>query len=219
MTDWYWRRFYVGHWTGAAASWVTPEQWEACRAAGLLIAADATTIAGVDIGRKRDTSAVVAATKVDERIVVRATVFASPGRGSDQSSDLAVIEEHLRDLARRYDLAEIAYDPRSFARRAQPLADEGLPMVEYAQSASRMAPASARLLDAIKSRRLAHDGDEIPALACVGGRDDGERSRLEVDERKVSSPIDALIALVLAVDRLEDRVDDDGIPELLVAWR
>ena len=154
MTSWYWARFYLGHWTGTEESWVTQELWDGCLS-DLRIPEGATAIAGVDIGRKHDTSAVVVAARVEQRIVVEATVFESPGRGSDESQDLALVEEHLRELAQRYDLAEVAYDPWTFTRSAQLLADEGLPMVEYPQSHSRMAPASARLLDTVKTCRLA----------------------------------------------------------------
>ena len=176
-------------------------------------------VAGVDIGRKRDTSAVVVAANADERIVVRARVFQSPGRGSEESSDLGLIEGHLRELAAGYELLEVAYDPWSFARSAQLLADEGLPMVEYPQTASRMAPASSRLLDAIKSSRLGHDGDPVLRSHVLAGATTESDRGWRLTKRKASSPIDALIALAIAVDRLEDRDDSSDVPPLLVAWR
>jgi hypothetical protein len=131
----------VAGWSSAQEPWLPPGAWEACRSE-LRIPVGATVLAAVDIGRKRDSSAIVVAAKVDERIVVQATVFESPGCHGDESSDLALVEEELRELAGRYDLIEAAFDPWSFTRSAQLLADEGMLMVEFPQNRSRMAPAS-----------------------------------------------------------------------------
>ena len=55
--------------------------------------------------------------------------------------DVASVEAAPPDLHRRYRLVEVAYDPAFFQRSAEALADDGLPMVEFPQSAPRMVPA------------------------------------------------------------------------------
>jgi hypothetical protein len=39
--------------------------------------------------------------------------------------------------------------------------EQGLPMVEFPQNASRMAPASEQLYELVVNRRLVHDGDPV----------------------------------------------------------
>jgi phage terminase large subunit-like protein len=121
-----------------------------------------------------------------------------------QAADLARVEEKIRGLAREFNVHEVAYDPWSFARSAEMLSDEGLPMVEFPQSPERMATASAGLYEAIISKVIAHDGDPVlGAHVAAGSTKETERGWRLVKNPKTRKPIDALIALALAFNRAE----------------
>ena len=68
----------------------------------------------------------------------------------------------IRELAARFTIREVAYDPWRYHSEALRLADDGLPVVEFPQSHARMTVASERLHAAIVEQRLRHNGD--PAL-------------------------------------------------------
>ena len=65
-----------------------------------------------------------------------AHVFVSGGKVR-----LEQVEEFIRELARRYRVREVAYDPRYFARSAEILEEAGLTMVEFLQASGPMADA------------------------------------------------------------------------------
>jgi phage terminase large subunit-like protein len=216
---WDWQRFACGLWTSAARPWVDPAAWDACRDGSLEIPAGGEVVLGVDLGRRWDSTAVVAAYRHDcGRVVVRAWIRRSPG-GAGESTDMAMVEAKLRELADRYEVLEVAYDPWSLERSAQILAEEGLEMVACPQTEARMAPATSRLRDAVEAGRLAHDGDpELAAHVLAGVLTESERGP-RISKRKSRAAIDGLVALAMAVERLEAREPDDDIPAPLVAWR
>lgn len=76
----------------------------------------------------------------------------------------------------------------------------GLAAVQFRQSDSRMQPASERLHRAIIERRLTHDGDaELAAHVHAATAKQTRRGwRLH---RPGSEPIDAAVALAIALDR------------------
>ncbi len=199
-TPWDWRRFACNLWSSAQEPWLPPGAWDACRS-DLEIPDGARAVLGIDIGRKHDSSAIVACAALDDRTVVRAWVFASPGSGAELT-DLGAIEGKLRDLAGHYDVRECAYDPWSFTRSAQLLADEGLPMVEFPQSHARMAPASARLHEAISAGRIAHNGDPVLAAHVAAGAATETPRGWRLTKRGAGK-IDSLIALCVALDRCD----------------
>jgi phage terminase large subunit-like protein len=201
-TSWDWQRFACGIWASAEVPWLPDGAWEACCDHELEIPDGAPVWAGVDVGRRFDASAVVACTLIDGRIIVRSWVLESPGASGEQT-DLGLVEAKIRELAGRYDVREVAFDPWSFERSAQLLADEGLPMVTFHQTNALMCPASARLLEAIKSRRLAHNGDPILAAHVYAGTTTEAGGGWRLTKRKSRSPNDALIALAMSLTRCE----------------
>jgi phage terminase large subunit-like protein len=179
-----------------ADSWLPHGAWQACTEPATALSATGPVFVGVDVALKHDSTAVVACqARPDGRLVAVARIWL-PER---QTVDLAAIEAHLRDLHRRYDVAEIAYDPAFFQRSAEALADDGLPMVEFPQSAGRMVPACQSAYEAIGSGRIVHDGAPLFAeqVTAAVPRIVGEGWRLSKGKSK--RRIDAAIALAMAV--------------------
>lgn len=196
-----WLRYFANRWVPIAAeSWLPDGAWHSCLDRVELVDG-ADTWVGVDMALKHDTVAVVHGKWVDGRLIVRHRAWLPDG----DMVDVAAVEAHLRDLHRRYRLVEVAYDPAFFQRSAEALADDGLPMVEFPQSAQRMVPACQTTYELVCSQVLAHDGsptfaDQVQAAAP---RQAGEGWRLSKGKSK--RKIDAAIALVMMVDRASRR--------------
>ncbi|MDQ4137596.1 MAG: hypothetical protein M3116_01950 [Actinomycetota bacterium] len=159
---------------------------------------------GVDVGVERSATAVV---RVNAALHVGCGIY---------HGDSGVLEavDHIRALAGRYKVREIAFHPWRFGQAAQELEREGLTVVAFPQHDARMIPASDRLYAAITKRRATlpdnaelarHAADAIAKHSRCGWRIDKPTSR---------TLIDGVIALALAVDRAEHT----PAPVELVGW-
>ena len=186
-------RYHAGTWTESADLWLPHGAWEAC-AGEVVFDPGERVYLGVDIGGERAASAIVGVT-ADLRVGV-VEVFQGEG---------AVLEvaRAVRRLAGTYDVAEVAYDPWRFQAPALELAEEGLRMVEFPQSNSRMVQAAERLYAAVVERRLVHpdDPDLNRHVRTAVARETPRGWRL--DKAKTRQQIDAVVALAMAVERAE----------------
>jgi hypothetical protein len=83
---------------------------------------------------------------------------------------LRVVEGTLRELALEYDVLDVSYDPDHFARSAELLIQEGLPMTETFQSPKRLTQATATFWRLVSGRLLSHDGDPELRRQVLAGR-------------------------------------------------
>ena len=212
-TPWQWLRFACGIWTEGEEPWIDPRAWDGLAEPAVPLEEGASVWLGVDLGVRHDSTAIVAAgVGQDGKLTVRATIMA-PGL---EGVAIESVETKIRDLARFYTVRGIAYDPWSFRRSAEMLVADGLPMVEFPQSAERMSQASATLYKLIEERTLRHDGDlGLRAHVLSGVTKETERGwRLQKDPRS-KRPIDALIALTMAA-HMATANEVSSVP--LMAW-
>jgi phage terminase large subunit-like protein len=185
-------RLHANVWTATAESWLPVGGWQAC-AADYTIEAGEPVWVGVDVGGERSASAVC---WVTEDLRVGSEIF---------YGDEAVLDclAKVRELADELDVREVAFDPWHFSQAAIELEREGLPVVAFPQSNSRMVPASAALYAAVKERRVQHpnDPDLNRHLAAVVARQTERGPRL--DKAKSRHQIDAAVALSMAIERAE----------------
>ena len=78
------------------------------------------------------------------------------------------VEKLVREIAERYDVVDISYDPDQFLRSAELLEEEGLPMRDVPQRARRLSQATSTIWRYISGGLLGHDGD--PELRTAGSR-------------------------------------------------
>lgn len=195
------RRYRLNQWTRTDESWLPPGAWEACRGR-VQFDAETPTFVGIDMALKHDTVAVVAAQeRPDGRFAVSHRIWLPQG----DTVDVAAVEAHLRDLHRRLNVVEFAYDPAYFERSAQALSDDGLVMVEFPQSSQRMVPACGTAYELVCAGQVVHDGDPVfsDQVQAAAPRMTGEGWRLS--KGKAKRKIDAAIALVIALDRASRR--------------
>ena len=182
--------------------------WDALEAPYDFVAG-APTWVGVDVGIRRDSTAVVAVQK-DATGHLHATArFWVPSE--DNPVDVTDVMEHVRELARAYDVVAVSFDPRLFAVPATMLADEGLPLVEIPQSVERMTGILGSLLELIKRGELHHDGDELLRRHVLNAVPRFNERGFTLAKGKSRGHIDAAIALALAYDRVQ-RTERQPIP-------
>jgi phage terminase large subunit-like protein len=194
------RRLHLNQWTETEEAWIKPYEWDLCRGAPRFDPA-APTWCGVDIGIRRDSSAFVAAQWHGEEL----HVFAELWLPEEQAPGFGVADIRAAVGARTaiyQQLREIAYDPWQFRESAEILAERGLPMVEFPQNASRMAPASEQLYELIVEQRIVHDGSPAMREQVLGATVVGtERGGWRLSKRRSQARIDGAIALAMACER------------------
>lgn len=199
------RVFHLGqHDVSGVDSWLGPDGravWNRLRDPYEFVKGGATWV-GIDVGLKRDGTAIVAVQyREDGRLHAKSKVWL-PAEGT---VDLADVMGHLRWLCREYQVGAISFDPRLFELPAQMLHDEGLPMVEFPQSPERMTPVISGLYELIQSGGLSHDGDEVLTTHVLNAVPRLNERGFTLMKSKSRGHIDACIALALAADRAANK--------------
>jgi phage terminase large subunit-like protein len=199
-----WRRLHLNQWTKTRDAWLPAGCWPRARAEGLRPPEGAELWLGVDVGLYSDSTAVAWAWRMeDARIGLGAKVWSAVREVPahfyvDQVVELESIEYFIQDLAHRYRVREVAYDPRYFARSAELLGKRGLVTVEFMQASAPMADAYQRFYAAAREGRIAHDGDPVFSAHVEATAADMSERGWKVRKLKSSSRIDALVAAVMA---------------------
>jgi phage terminase large subunit-like protein len=123
--------------------------------------------------------------------------------GNEWSVPIHEVEDAIRDACKRWSIREVVCDPYGWPKTYQDLEAEGLPMVEFPQSPSRMVPATQRFYTAVMERTLTHSGDKRLArhLSNCIIRTDSRGSRLSKDAKGSPRKIDLAVAAVMALER------------------
>jgi phage terminase large subunit-like protein len=198
LPEFVFRRLHLNQWTQTEEAWITPDEWDACRGKPKWDP-ERPTFYGIDIGLKRDASAHVwCQWHGDELHTWHDIRVPKPGRPITAEENRGILVRHAKTIPA---LNEVPYDPYSFRESAEMLEGMGLPMVEYPQNNSLMAPASEAVYELIKEGRLVHDGDELLRKqildTVVGETERGWR----ISKKKSLARIDAAVALTMAADR------------------
>lgn len=117
---------------------------------------------------------------------------------------VADVEQAIRDACRRWRVAEIIADPFRWTRTLQALESEGLPVVEFPHSPSRLTAATGDLYSAATNGKLTHSGDPKLAahVAAAVVREDARGIRLDKTSRSRNArKIDLAACLVMAHSR------------------
>jgi phage terminase large subunit-like protein len=197
------RRFHLGQWVAREGSWLPAGAWQRCVGEPSFEDGEQVTV-GVDVGGERSASAVV---WVNSALHVGCAIF---------HGDEGVLEcvDLVRELAGRYRVSEVAFDPWRFAQAAQELERERMTVVAFPQSDSRMIPASDRLYRAVVEKRLTLPPDPEFARHAADGVARHGRRGWRIDKAERSTNVDAVVALAMAVERAEARPE----PARVLGW-
>jgi phage terminase large subunit-like protein len=198
------RRARLGQWVDMTDEpWLPPGAWDAVEAAvGLPDGIE--VVLGFDGSFNGDVTALVAVSVAETPHI---EVVAAWERPLDAPDDWQVpifeVEDTIRAACGRWQVREIAMDLFRWARTAQVLEGEGLPVVAFPQSPARMTPATTSFYEAVVNRTLTQSGD--PRLArhignCVV-RVDSRGTRLTKEHKHSLRRVDLAVAAVMAHSR------------------
>ena len=116
--------------------------------------------------------------------------------------DYAYIRQRLNELADRYEIREVAYDPWNATQLSVELQGDGLNMVEMRQGFASLSGPSKELLRLVLSKGVAHGGNAVLRWMAdnVSARQD-PAGNVKPDKSKSSGRIDGIVAAVMAIGR------------------
>lgn len=213
MVSWQWARFACGVWIAGEDAAISDKEWRACAVEGLTIPAGVKGVyVGIDLGWKWDTTAIVPVWRPegeDGFKVHPPVIVTPPGDGTATSEE--DIWDPLVEFAERWPQVTFVLDPNAGGEQLAQRIDAELPgsrVVTHSQMAQPMALAAQRLSEAIAAGKLEHpDHEGLNAhVLSASARSVGEGFRF-VKQRKKRLPIDAVIALAMALSTLIGNVE------------
>jgi phage terminase large subunit-like protein len=203
MSEAEFRRAFCNQWVSLDEAWLPPGVWASCRDERP-IPDRAEVVLGFDGSFNNDSTALVAVEVGEVPHLDVVACWEKPPKSDDSwRVPILDVEDAIRRACRRWQVREIVCDPFRWARTYQVLEDDGLPVIEYPQSPSRMVPATQRFYEAAINKTLTHSGDERLARH-VGNchiKNDSRGSRLAKDAPSSPRKIDLAVAAVMAFDR------------------
>lgn len=204
VPDGAWSAFHMNRAAAPESSWLPPGAWNAATGEPELLPNERIYL-GADIGGAESTSALAA---VSER--GHAEVFIYEGETGVER----VVEQAL-ELHRAHAVVEIAGDPWRFSGMpALTLQRAGMVVSEFPMQDVRVCPASQRLREAIVEGRIVLPPDpRLRDQAAVAVARSGRRG-WRIDKQRREDRIDGLHALLIALDRKENR----PAPAKVLGW-
>lgn len=150
-----------------------------------------------------DSTALLVAT-VDPHPHVDVVGLWQPDKDAGERVPITEVEDAVRAACRRWEVVEVVADPFRWARTLQVLEGDGLPVVEFPHSPSRLTAATTDLYRACVNGELSHSGDKRLAshVAAAVVREHNGGIRLDKTSRQARArKIDLAAALVMAHSR------------------
>ena len=190
-------------WSSTSDTWLPHGAWDAL-ADDREISDGVDVVLGFDGSFNGDCTAIVAVTVEEVPHIFPVAVWEKPDE-ADASWQVPVleVEDAIRAAATRWQVLEIACDPYRWARTFQVLDDEGLPVVTFPQTASRMTPATTRFFEACVNKQITQNGDARLArhIGNAQLRIDNRGSRLAKEAKGSKRRIDLAVSSVMALER------------------
>jgi phage terminase large subunit-like protein len=154
---------------------------------------------GVDASYKHDQTAIVASTYNSSRQQVRLVTHYVFQPTPERTLDFELtVEQTLKDLARRFTIKKILYDPWQLQSTAQRLLKAGLPLEEFPQTSPNLTAASQNLFDLIESQSLVLYPDAGMRLAVSRAVAIETPRGWRIGKDKSAFKIDVIVALAMA---------------------
>ena len=209
----------LNQWVSAVQAWLPDGAWNACRTDTELAEPGKGVVLGFDGSKSGDSTALVAVSVSSDPWVKVLGLWENPGNIPDWRVPRAEVKDAIRRACREYNVREVAWDEFQWLDAAEELEGEGIPVVIFPQTLTRMGPATQRFYEAVTTRRLRHNGDARMArhLDNAQLKVDSRGSRLQKDARNSPRKIDLSVAAVMALDRADFWLNEPG-PDTYV-WK
>lgn len=190
----------LGMWVNAQAAWLPYGAWEGLER--ITEPSEGTQVVlGFDGSFNRDATALVGATVEAEPSLFVVKVWEKPQTEThDWKVPRLEVAQTVRDACQKWNVVEIAADVSKWVTELEEWEQEGLPVVTYPQSATRMIPASQRFFEAVVEGRMKHDGNPTLARHLNNAviKPTGQIAKETKDSKR---KIDAAVASIMAYDR------------------
>jgi len=193
-------RLHENRWTSGEDQFIEMADYDACVDTNhrpLLEDKGLRVVVAVDIGTKSDTSAVVAVTKKDNRIILVTHRKWIPSKENPIDIE-ETVEKYLLELSKKFSIVEVRYDPYQFHRSGVSLAKEGLNMVEFPQTIPNLTDMGQNLYDLIKGKNLLFYKDDDMRQHAQNARAQETPRGFRIVKGISTKKIDLFIALAMA---------------------
>jgi phage terminase large subunit-like protein len=193
-------RLHQNLWVSSETGLFDMKKWDAC------VSGDhspplpdkfITLYVGVDIGTKRDRSAVVSVYREGDKLKLGPKKFWQPD-ANDPFDLEETVEAFVRSLSKNYNIAVVRYDPYQFHRSAVTLLKLGINMQEYPQTTSNLQVMGQNIYDLVEYKNLIlyEDADLRFEANCARAKE--AMRGLQITKEKSTQKIDQIVALAMA---------------------
>ncbi len=218
MTPWAWARFACGVWMFGQDGAISAKEWAACAEQGIEIPGGSAGVhVGIDLaGATTPPPWCPFAAMASSSTVHPPRILNPPADWTSLSVE--EIFDVVEEWAERWPALTFVLDPNAGGEQLAQRIDAEVPNVTVATHSQRpttMAMAAQRLSEAIATGKIRHPDDEAlnAHVLAASARPVGEGWRL-VKARKSAAPIDAAIALAMAVSTV---IGGEAEPEFATA--
>lgn len=194
----------LNRWVAQTTSWLPPGSWEKL-SSGRKLSEGEKVVLAFDGSFDGDCTVLCAATL--DGFIEPLLLYERPLDDPHWKVDIGQVEADIIEVAKRYTILELAADPFRWARSLEALELEGVPVVHYPQSPSRMVAACQSVYEAVGQEQL-HWGGDHKLTAALARHLDNARVKIDrfgpriVKEHKGSArKIDLAVAMIMAWDR------------------
>jgi phage terminase large subunit-like protein len=202
----------LNQWVSSVQAWLPDGAWAACRTDADLAEPGRGVVLGFDGSKSGDSTALVAVSVSPDPFVRVLGLWENPGNVPEWRVPRPEVKDAIRQACRDYRVREVAWDEFQWLDAAEELEAEGIPVVVFPQTLTRMGPATQRFYEAVTNRRLRHNGDPRMArhLENAQLKVDSRGSRLQKDARNSPNKIDLAVSAVMALDRADFYLNEPG---------
>lgn len=214
------RRQWLNQWTKASDAWFEVGVWEAGQSP-LDIPDGARVYLAVDGAWSDDCTALVWSWQQEDGapVVERAHIWSTRDDLEGQyhtyvpggTMDMELVRTRIHQLAKQYQVREIAFDPKFFNDTAKRLSDDGFTMVDFPRSGAVYDIAVTEFYRLVRSGGIAHDGDEALASHVESTAAIQTEGAWKIFKLKQSRKIDACVASIMSVGRTRLATQKDGV--------
>jgi phage terminase large subunit-like protein len=194
-------RLHENLWVSSETGLFDMKKWDAC------VSGDhsppipdkfITLYVGVDIGVKRDRSAVVTVYRDSSgKLKLGPKRFWSP-TAADPIDLEETVEAYVEELAKGYNISVVRYDPYQFHRSAMTLAKMGINMQEYPQTTANLQIMGQNIYDLVEYKNLVLYEDVDLRFEANCARAKESMRGLQITKEKSTQKIDQIVALAMA---------------------
>lgn len=221
------RRLHLNQWTEQAVRWLKIDKWDRCSGSYLEEELEQRVCyGGLDMSSTTDLTAFSLWFPFDDELDVVKVWYWLPEESLHErvrrdrvpydawskdghieltpgnSVDYEWVEQSIADLAKRYRIVDINYDPWNATHIAQNLQRSGLEMVQFVQGIKSFAAPTRELERQVISRLFRHSGNPVLRwnASNVSVTQDA-RGYIKPDKSSSSGRIDGIVASIMALDR------------------